>query len=483
MKKKKQGLHKRVLLFLSVKPNIIYIVFSTIRSSVYRREVTMKHIATVFSAIILFISFSGTTQGFTALSDPGPYFARGMNITVPLRGDLIWGPSFGFYFGRDQVGMMRYTGKIYYPAIDTPLENDQYSIYYPPDTSGAPYPVVVFFQGANVGIEQYAWLFEHLAGHGFIVLAVTEVMASMNYLEGQFLNLYPMAVLEGAETWLTHMMIPDVVTYLENINVSTHDPLPLLAQTGSPPLEEDTIDCVRNNIVQYLCSDETTPCTDDSDCNGIGNGSCSTYPSETSIFEGMIDTDKITLGGHSMGGFLTLMCANDNITNPPRPEGGSFTKGIVAAFVYGAHTFRSSGSGFDAPVNVPLLMLGGEKDGVAAGQTPDDADASGWERIKYTFNNYIDSSADNSRYLIGIRGANHLSIGTRPDPYFDRSFLDRKDGIMSSYMAHRIMKEKITAFVEYYAKGNPDPNILSVLTGSPAEPYILTDDPDDFQIK
>jgi hypothetical protein len=170
------------------------------------------------------------------------------------------------------------------------------------------------------------------------------------------------------------------------------------------------------------------------------------------------------------------MCANYSITNPPRPEGGSFTENIKAVFVYGAHTFRSTGIGFVTPVNVPLLMLGGEKDGVAGGKTPVNTDATGWERIKYTFDNYVNNSTDSSRYLIGIKGANHLSFGTRPDPMVDRSFLDEKDGIISSFIAHRILKEKITAFLECYIRG--DSTAKSVLTGSASEPFIY-----DYKVK
>ena len=430
----------------------------------------------LFTALV-FLGLGGNqVDAFGPLAEPGPYFVRALNITVPLRDDLVWGPVLGTYFGRNQIGSMRYNARIYYPAVDTQLENDQYSIYYPPDLSGAPYPAVVFFQGANVSIEQYTWLFEHLTSHGYIVLACTEYMASLNYLEGQFSNLFPLAVLVGASTWLTHMMVPDVITYFENTNISAHDPLPLTNEVGAPPGPGDTLDVVRNNIVEMLCPDETTSCENDDDCMGIGNEQCNPYPTETSIFEGMIDTEKIIIGGHSMGGFLALMCANDNITNPPRPEGGSFTQNVKGVFVYGAHTFRSSGEGFMTPVNVPLLMLGGEKDGVAAGAIPGNPDVTGWERIEYTFDNYVNSSSNNSRYLMGVKAANHLSFGTKPDPMVDRSFIDQKDGIISSFIAHRIFKEKITAFLKYYING--ESSVLPILTGSGSEPFIY-----DYKVK
>jgi len=41
-----------------------------------------------------------------------------------------------------------------------------------PDTTGAPYPLVVISPGFGVGRSAYAWLAEHLASHGFAVIAL-----------------------------------------------------------------------------------------------------------------------------------------------------------------------------------------------------------------------------------------------------------------------------------------------------------------------
>jgi predicted dienelactone hydrolase len=42
----------------------------------------------------------------------------------------------------------------------------------PRDPAGGPYPVVVFSPGFALGTGSYAWLAEHLASHGFVVVAV-----------------------------------------------------------------------------------------------------------------------------------------------------------------------------------------------------------------------------------------------------------------------------------------------------------------------
>jgi len=414
-----------------------------------------KIVLSLLLVAVFFNGFNSDASAFSTLSEKGSYFVRALNITIPLRGDLLWGPVFdGYYWNRNVIDSMRYTGRIYYPALDQVKTSDQYSIFFPADRSNAPYPAIVFMQGANVDTEQYEYLFEHIASYGYIVLAVTEFMPSGKNLEGQFLNIFPDGSAEPT-AWMASMMLPDLVTYLENINISVHDPIPNSAALDPP--DPNNIDFGYKDVVR----------------NPRGTtGADLTH----SLFEGMIDTNKIVLAGHSMGGMLALFCANTGIANPPRPAGGSFTNHVVGCFVYGAHTFASSGTGFPTPVNVPLLMLGGEKDGVAAGPVPGNANASGYERIKYTFNSFVPASGNNSRYIIGIKGANHLSAGTRPDPLVDRSFQDGKDGIISTYIAHRIIQEKVMAFLEYYSKGNS--STLPVLTGSGSEPFIY-----DYAVK
>jgi hypothetical protein len=157
----------------------------------------------------------------SSMAEAGPYFVRARYVTVPLRNDLNW-----FLFKRDQVGMMRYPGKIYYPALDDMQEEEGgNSIYFPPDTSGAPYPAVIFIQGANTSVEQYGWLMEHIATYGYVVIGVTEHMVSSGNMEGQFQNIFPFGVADPT-TWLASMTLADIISYLENINESVTDPLP-----------------------------------------------------------------------------------------------------------------------------------------------------------------------------------------------------------------------------------------------------------------
>lgn len=62
------------------------------------------------------------------------------------------------------------TLKVYYPAVfgDTPNERNTGQI--PADARRAPYPVVVFLPGVNVGMESYAWLAVELAQRGLVTV-------------------------------------------------------------------------------------------------------------------------------------------------------------------------------------------------------------------------------------------------------------------------------------------------------------------------
>ena len=62
----------------------------------------------------------------------------------------------------------RITMKVYYPADrkDSPEERNTGVI--PVDTRGAPYPVVVFMRGINLGPEGCAWLAMQLVAAGFV---------------------------------------------------------------------------------------------------------------------------------------------------------------------------------------------------------------------------------------------------------------------------------------------------------------------------
>ena len=73
--------------------------------------------------------------------DPGPYFVRASYLGISLATPNTAGQSI-------------IQGKLYYPAQIDVQPDIQNAIYFPPDKTGAPYPVVIFQPGTNVNLEQ-----------------------------------------------------------------------------------------------------------------------------------------------------------------------------------------------------------------------------------------------------------------------------------------------------------------------------------------
>ena len=144
----------------------------------------------------------------------------------------------------------RITMKVYYPADpqDSPEERNTGVI--PVDIRRAPYPVVVFMPGINLGPEGCAWLAMELVRQGFVAVtysAVTEEMPG-------YVSLSPGLVLSN--------LAPDAYGTAPSCS------------TLAPILEE----------LKKL--------------------------NEASVLAGLLDLEHIVLGGHSAGGTSALLNAN-----------------------------------------------------------------------------------------------------------------------------------------------------------------------------
>ncbi|MBW4653697.1 MAG: hypothetical protein KME20_11775 [Kaiparowitsia implicata GSE-PSE-MK54-09C] len=84
------------------------------------------------------------------------------------------------------------------------------------------------------------------------------------------------------------------------------------------------------------------------------------------VLAGLLDLDHVILGGHSAGGRVAIESAS--------PE---FFPQVCAAFAYGAHTAAVTQLGYSAgkilplPDHLPLLLMGGTRDGVIAPEASD----------------------------------------------------------------------------------------------------------------
>ena len=69
--------------------------------------------------------------------------------------------------------------KIYYPAAPTNSDAERMSGVIPAEITTAPMPVVIFFNGINVGIESYHWLAVKLAEANLVVVMYSHVAETL----------------------------------------------------------------------------------------------------------------------------------------------------------------------------------------------------------------------------------------------------------------------------------------------------------------
>ena len=143
-----------------------------------------------------------------------------------------------------------------------------------------------------------------------------------------------------------------------------------------------------------------------------------------SLLADQLDLTNVILGGHSAGGTMALLNANP----------GWFPS-IRGAFSYGAHTTANVQLGWEddsiMPISsdLPLLIMGGSRDGVIAAsghRYGDDGDSKPTERVERSFHEGIKGKR-NDRYLLIVEGANHFSFAWPNDKSTGRPFLDMKE--------------------------------------------------------
>jgi dienelactone hydrolase len=141
---------------------------------------------------------------------------------------------------------------------------------------------------------------------------------------------------------------------------------------------------------------------------------------ENGVLSGTIDLQRVVLGGHSAGGTVALLNA--------RPD---WFPGVCAAFSYGAHAGAATALGyeadamFDLPSQLPLLIMGGTRDGCIANSSGryGKAQTSATERVERSFDEALDCDRGDC-YLAIIDGANHFSLAWPEDHCTGRPFID-----------------------------------------------------------
>ena len=282
------------------------------------------------------------------------------------------------------------TLKLYYPCSygDSFEERNTGSI--PADASRAPFPVVVVMPGINLSHEAYDWLAGKLAESGFVVVTYS---------------------------WVS-LEIDDMISISPGITMKRLKPKHYGKKPSCPALKSIFAELEK---VQ-----------------------------KQSLLSGLLDLDRVIIGGHSAGGTMALLNAN--------PE---WFPQIRGAFAYAAHTAANTMLGWDEDTimplsrDLPLLIMGGDRDGVIAASSHrygDDEENSPTERVERTFHEGV-SGSRGDRHLLIIRGANHFAPVWPRNTTTGRSFLDRKPK-GNKKQIRKYLAQVITNFCDHACTGN-----------------------------
>ncbi|WP_187414484.1 alpha/beta hydrolase family protein [Nonomuraea sp. PA05] len=217
---------------------------------------------------------------------------------------------------------------------------------------GGPYPVVLFVSGINVGQDAYRWLAVEIASAGFVCVTFDRV-----------------GELFGGEHGLT-----------PGVDLDAAAP----AAYGTRPT-----------------------------CPAIGAVLASL--NEIELLKGVLDLDRVALGGHSAGGSVVLQSARHF------PQ-------VRAVFAYGAHTMVATmlgwppGTVLPAQVDCPVLLSVGTRDGVISGSADRyGQEGHGHDPVTRTFEEALSGG---EHLLAVLEGANHFAVADPVDPTAARAFLD-----------------------------------------------------------
>ena len=280
------------------------------------------------------------------------------------------------------------TLKIYYPAKPSGSAEERNTGVVPADADLAPFPVVIIMPGINVEPAAYQWLALALTEKGLVVVVYSWIAEEMP----GYISLTP-----GVD--------------LAALQVGAYGSAPT-----SPAIAPILAELERQN----------------------GNGRLA----------GLLDLDKVVLGGHSAGGTMALQNAN-----------AEWFPRIKGAFAYGGHTMVTTFLGYEPQTTLPLwglptLIVGGSLDGVieASGHRYGNENSATLP-LERTF----ETAGDNS-FLVILEGANHFTMAYPIDETTGRPFLDRPTTQPNEQLRHELVT-LISFFIDAHVRGNPKAKI------------------------
>lgn len=288
--------------------------------------------------------------------------------------------------------------KVFYRAVQADSVAAKNTGIVAPDTSGAPFPIVIFFGGVNVSAESYQWLAVELARQKLIVV-------TFNWVTDR---------LSGGVPGLT----PGVD--LKFLTPSTYGTGPSGAAIA-PILAE----------LQKMQTD--------------------------SPLAGLLDLDRIVFGGHSAGGSIALTNC-DSRYFPQAIAAFSYGAHAQGSTMLGFEPDTILPVASDKP----FLILGGTQDGVITASAnrygKEMGDPVG--PLQQTFDRAFGAERAD-RYLIILGGANHFSIAYPLDETTARSFLDQP-ATRNDAETRQLLTDLIIEFINTSVGRKIEPNkILS----------------------
>ena len=254
----------------------------------------------------------------------------------------------------------RLTLKIFYPAIPDDGHEQRNAGIVAPDSSGAPYGLVVIMPGINVGPESYTWLASELALRGHVVVTYSLIAEEMP----GYISLTPGLDLSA--------ITPD--TYGTRPSATALKPLLAhMRRENESGLLKNCVDVDRSVLVGHSAG-----------------GSVALYNASSDWFPEV--RAAVAYGAHA-GASKVLGFSDDTIL--PLPDSASYmliggeNDGVIAASA--ARYGRENGDSL--------------------------------EQVRRTFDEGIKSSRGDC-YLVELRGANHFSLAHPVDESTGRHFLD-----------------------------------------------------------
>ncbi len=297
--------------------------------------------------------------------------------------------------------------KILYPAEIPESQLEKSMGIEPANPKKAPFPVVIFFNGYNCDAQQYQWLAVKLAESGLVVVLFNWIAENLPGV----ISITPGVDFEKMKpaiygTAATALALPALLAKLEHLQ-------------------------------------------------------------NQGVLAGMLDLQRLILGGHSAGGFVSLTNAD------PR-----FFPGVAASFAYGASSRGLLFLGYEPgtilslPDSLPLLLMGGTCDGVIAnnsdryGINPGNATTA----VIRTFQEAI-TGGRNDSYLVLLDGANHFSIVDQLDSTLDTPLLDFP-ATQPQETFRLLMGKIISLFIDTHVRHQPEASQLLEQLLSAANPLI-----------